>query len=354
MCSSARKWQVGPAVQWVLCRGLGNRLDLIWSWHAAEITCATVSSEEGYSDFITHGLAMTFHPIDPFQTILIIRFQMMEVQRRRDRFSSRLRAAVGRITRGNQVNYAGPSPSSFYEVAVENQTNTDLEEGRHAIIQDQLSVKVPDEIKPIVERNGTQEPQENAVQTDHIFKTINQRSRIEFHVENTVLEIGAAPVIEASTRPLKEEEPKQEIEFDFRLYSDETTLVQEEEAKTNPDTQSESILKEPKSKEKEQLATNQKSKTDTSGREQQTKVLFDRTEEAPLIYTTPGYEWASASNGYDWEARERFYGYDNPTMGEAYRRQMERRREITEANMTKLGKVRQGAAGDARVVMFKA
>jgi hypothetical protein len=38
-------------------------------------------------------------------------------------------------------------------------------------------------------------------------------------------------------------------------------------------------------------------------------------------YTTPGYEWASAKNGYDWESRKVFYG-PGETLGDAYQQQM--------------------------------
>jgi hypothetical protein len=72
--------------------------------------------------------------------------------------------------------------------------------------------------------------------------------------------------------------------------------------------------------------------TDASGR---TSYLSPPTPG----YTTPGYEWASASRGYDWDARKQFYGTDNPTMGEAYERELRRRDlhlETVRENMQKL------------------
>jgi hypothetical protein len=60
-------------------------------------------------------------------------------------------------------------------------------------------------------------------------------------------------------------------------------------------------------------------------------------------FTTPGYEWASASRGYDWESRKALYGTDNPTMGEAYSRTMNQRETALEKTHARVNREREQA-----------
>ncbi|KAH8900210.1 hypothetical protein GQ53DRAFT_836154 [Thozetella sp. PMI_491] len=63
-------------------------------------------------------------------------------------------------------------------------------------------------------------------------------------------------------------------------------------------------------------------------------------------YTTPGYEWASKATGYDWASRQTLYGYDNPTMGEAYRRELQRRENHLTATQEKVQQMKEAAIGE--------
>jgi len=62
----------------------------------------------------------------------------------------------------------------------------------------------------------------------------------------------------------------------------------------------------------------------------------ERVSGSDRCYTSPGYEWATSANGYDWEARRKFYGSDNPTLGVAYQREMKRREAHAEEVIQKL------------------
>jgi hypothetical protein len=59
-------------------------------------------------------------------------------------------------------------------------------------------------------------------------------------------------------------------------------------------------------------------------------------------YTTPGYEWATRSNGYDWDSRREIYG-GNVLLGEHYERTMRQRRENVEWTHRKLEAEREQA-----------
>lgn len=63
--------------------------------------------------------------------------------------------------------------------------------------------------------------------------------------------------------------------------------------------------------------------------------------EPPTRQTTPGFEWASSSSGYDWDSRKVHYGSDNPTMGEAYQRQLKQRELTQEENLVKAKAMRE-------------
>ncbi|KAB5575423.1 hypothetical protein GE09DRAFT_592746 [Coniochaeta sp. 2T2.1] len=77
----------------------------------------------------------------------------------------------------------------------------------------------------------------------------------------------------------------------------------------------------------------------------------------PNMQTTPGFEWASSSNGYDWESRKVYYGSDNPTMGQAYQRQLRQRELLREDNLAKAEAMREEGiriAANERWVAHKA
>ncbi|KAB5531163.1 hypothetical protein GE09DRAFT_377231 [Coniochaeta sp. 2T2.1] len=77
----------------------------------------------------------------------------------------------------------------------------------------------------------------------------------------------------------------------------------------------------------------------------------------PKLQTTPGFEWASSSNGYDWESRKVYYGSDNPTMGQAYQRQLRQRELMREEHLTKAEEMREEGiriAANERWVAHKA
>lgn len=79
--------------------------------------------------------------------------------------------------------------------------------------------------------------------------------------------------------------------------------------------------------------------------------------EQPKGQTTPGFEWASSSSGYDWESRKVHYGSDNPTMGEAYQRQLRQRELTREENLVKAKAIREDGiriAANERWVAHKA
>lgn len=79
--------------------------------------------------------------------------------------------------------------------------------------------------------------------------------------------------------------------------------------------------------------------------------------EQPKGQTTPGFEWASSSSGYDWESRKVHYGNDNPTMGEAYQRQLRQRELTREENLVKAKAIREEGiriAANERWVAHKA
>ena len=65
-----------------------------------------------------------------------------------------------------------------------------------------------------------------------------------------------------------------------------------------------------------------------------------KTVPAPSLgYTTPGYEWASSSNGYDWETRRQIYG-GNVLLGEHYTKTVSQGRENVERNYQQLEAIR--------------
>ena len=63
-------------------------------------------------------------------------------------------------------------------------------------------------------------------------------------------------------------------------------------------------------------------------------------------YTTPGYEWASKSQGYDWTSRKQHYGHDNPTMSEAYQRELGRREKHLAHTQEKVQKMKEDTIGE--------
>jgi hypothetical protein len=62
-------------------------------------------------------------------------------------------------------------------------------------------------------------------------------------------------------------------------------------------------------------------------------LIANRKTELP--FTTPGYEWASRSRGYDWDTRRKIYG-GNVLLGEHYERTARQRSEALERTYQKV------------------